>query len=130
MNIKIDYLADAIQEELSNYQEEITEQQKRAVDIVAKEVNETIKNHVTFTQRSGDYVKAFRVAKTYEDLHCKKKTWYVKDPEYRLTHLLENGHALPQGGRARAYPHIKYGEEIAEERMMELSEEGVKNAGH
>ena len=128
--ISIDGLADAIQAALSEYTEEITTAQKKAVDVVANEVNETIKEHVSFKQHSGDYVKSFRVAKTYEDLYCKKKTWYVKDPQYRLTHLLENGHAMPQGGRSKAYPHIKYGEEIAEQRMVELSEEAVKRAGH
>lgn len=128
--ISIDGLADAIKAELSEYTEEITTAQKKAVDVVANEVNKTIKEHISFKQHSGDYVKSFRVAKTYEDLYCRKKTWYVKEPQHRLTHLLENGHALPQGGRSKAYPHIKYGEEIAEQRMVELSEEAVERAGH
>lgn len=130
MSIPADDLAAAIQAELNAYSEEVTKGVKAAADQVAKEVNETIKEHVTFTERSGDYVKAFRTKKTYEDLNKKVNTWYVKDPEYRLTHLLENGHALPQGGRADAFPHIKYGQELAEKRMLELSEEAAKNAGH
>jgi len=116
--------------ELDFYSQEVTDEVKKAVDTVAKEVNETIREHVTFKERSGDYVKAFRTKKTYEDRSKKVDTWYVKDPEYRLTHLLENGHALPQGGRADAFPHIKYGQELAEKRMLELSEEAAKNAGH
>lgn len=128
--VPVDGLAEAIQAELGAYTEEVTKDVKDAVDQVAKEVNETIREHVTFTERSGDYVKAFRTKKTYEDRNKKVDTWYVKDPEYRLTHLLENGHALPQGGRADAFPHIKYGQELAERRMVELSEEAAKNAGH
>lgn len=115
---------------LTEYANDITTGFKKAVDIVGDEVNQTIKDHITFKQHSGDYVKSFRVAKTYEDVFGKKKTWYVKAPHYRLTHILENGHALRQGGRTRAFPHIKYGQEIAEARMTQLSGEAVKNAGH
>ena len=115
---------------LDDYGDDVTARQKRAVDTTAKEVNNTIKEHITFKQHTHDYVNAFRVAKTYESTFEKRKTWYVAAPYYRLTHLLENGHATESGGRTQAYPHIKYGQEIAEQRMMELSIEAAKNGGH
>ena len=37
---------------------------------------------------------------------------------YRLTHLLENGHALHQGGRAGAFPHIAPVAEMAEKELL------------
>ena len=47
---------------------------------------------------------------------------------YRLTHLLENGHETRDGGRTRAFPHIKPAEErvVAEyvRRVKEAIEQG------
>ena len=33
--------------------------------------------------------------------------WYVKAPDYRLTHLLVHGHATRDGGRTRANPFLQ-----------------------
>lgn len=125
---KISELAAAISKELESYSESITENVKDSVDTVAKEVNEEIKSHVTFKKRRGKYIKSFRVKKTFENKNKKVKTWYVANGEHRLSHLLEHGHALKNGGRAKAYPHIKYGAELAEKRMEELIEDGINNA--
>ena len=124
----VDEFVAALSKELSSYSEEITEGIKKAVDTVGNETNAEIKKHITFNQITGEYVKSFRVKKVYESKNRKIKTWYVANGHHRLTHLLEKGHALWQGGRAKAYPHIKYGEELAIKRMEELSMEVINNA--
>lgn len=49
----------------------------------------------------GDYAKGWRAKKV-------GNTWTVHNAtDYQLTHLLEKGHALRQGGRSPAIVHIK-----------------------
>jgi len=126
--ITIDNLADEILKELENYNENITDGIKDAVDVVSQEVNEEIKSHITFEQPTGKYVKAFKVKTIYDGKYNKGNTWYVSGNQYRLTHLLEKGHAKIGGGRVKAYPHIIYGEEIAQKRMEELAKEAIEGA--
>lgn len=128
--INIEELASEIAKSLEIYTEDVTNGVKKVVDKVGDEVNEEIKNHITFKQPTGKYVKAFRVKTSYEDKFNKRKTWHVANGQHRLTHLLENGHALRDGGRSEAYSHIKYGEELAQKRMEELVKEVIENAGH
>ncbi|URZ15800.1 HK97 gp10 family phage protein [Clostridium felsineum] len=128
-NVSINDLASTITSELQKYSREVTEGIKKSVDTVANETNKEIKRHIDFKQRTGKYVKAFRIKNAYENGYKKVNVWYVAGDQYRLTHLLEKGHALRTGGRTKAFPHIKYGEELAIKRMAELAEEAIKN-GH
>lgn len=122
-------LAAAIETELGQYSEKVTVKIAEAVETVAAEVNAEIKAHVTFDQPTGKYVKAFRIKKFNPSRYEHTVVWHVAPPHYRLTHLLEHGHALRNGGRARAFPHIIYGEQLAEKRLAELAEQAVQDAG-
>ena len=122
----IDDLVETMECQLADYTDEVTEQMKRGIDRTAKEVNETIKEHATFGG-SGKYKKSFAVKTSFEDKRNKRRTWYVKSPNYRLTHLLEKGHNVQPTGRARAFPHIEYGERHAEENLEKNIKEEIEN---
>lgn len=121
-----DGFAAALSETLREYNDKVIDRVDKAAETVAEETNEEIKRNITFRRRRGDrYVKAFRIKNTSDKLN-KSRTWHAAAPNYRLTHLLENGHAKRGGGRTQAYPHIKCGEELAKRRMLELVKEAVK----
>lgn len=50
----------------------------------------------------------------------------VYSTQYQLTHLLEHGHAMRQGGRARAIPHIAPANESAQIEFEYLIKEGLQ----
>lgn len=56
-----------------------------------------------------------------------KGIWYVKDPDYRLTHLLEHGHQLRNGGRVEGTHFVQKSlDEITDDYLKDL-EEAVKD---
>jgi hypothetical protein len=122
-------LAKQLSQALQEYTEDITESVKSGVDQVAKETDEEIRSHIIFQNRTGKYVKSFRITETEHSRYRKVKVWHVTNGRYRLTHLLENGHALRAGGRARAFPHIRYGEALARKRMEEIVTEAAAKGG-
>lgn len=124
MTVQPEDLASAIMQGLQEYADEITEKTKTAVDKVADETKAVIEQHADSKWKR--YRKASRLKNTYEDKFNRRKTWYVAAPYYRLTHLLEFGHATRNGGRTRAFPHIRYGEDWAQEHLPQEIEKAVK----
>lgn len=112
---------------LQNYFEEGEKAFFDAIDEAADKCNETVKQYLWKGHgiKRGRYIKKFRVQKEQIGLHRRKATWYVDAPEYRLTHLLENGH-LTRGGtsRTKEIKHIEHGQEIAEQVIDERATRG------
>lgn len=128
--IDIDQLSIAVMAELKAYAKVTHEQVEKAVVETAKEtVNELkITSPVGST---GDYSKSWKYKRDKEAKGRKRYNMivYSKKPDYRLTHLLEFGHAKRNGGRTKAFPHIKSAEETAIKRLENKILRGIEEAG-
>lgn len=122
MSVTVENLAEELDKLFNSFGDDVADILKKASKQTSKETNEVIKKCVEFENRTGGYVRNFATKKAEETRRSVTHTWYVKAPYYRLTHLLEYGHATRNGGRTRAYPHIGKGEEYAEKRMTDLIE--------
>ena len=64
------------------------------------------------------YNKGWKVTQTKTDLRYHKKATIHNATDYQLTHLLEKGHALKDGGRTQAFPHIAPVAEKCEDELI------------
>ena len=107
-SVRIDQLADAVMEGLEEYKNLVGPQVKEAVKKAANTVRDDIK--ATAPRKTGRYAGSWTTSKTKENSSSLTMTVYSPS-RYMLAHLLEFGHALRNGGRARAFPHIAPAEE-------------------
>lgn len=126
MSIPIDRFLEAVEDVLGDYADEVTDGVKDAVKSVAKDTVREVRKRSLVD--SGAYKKSWGQTTTRETpggivitIHNRK--------HYRLTHLLENGHALVGGGRTRAQPHIAPAEKAAEKELLRQVQVKIKGAG-
>ena len=118
--VQVDKLGDAIGEQLIEYANHTSEEIKKIVLDVADDVKKDIQ--ATAPIRKGKYAKSWRVKKVKENSNSINVVVH-SEKNYQLTHLLEFGHVLRNGGRSKAIPHIASAEqrgiENFEKRVME-----------
>ena len=114
MSIKIDDLAREVMKGLDEYADVTTEQVKKAVRKAGNTVRREIQENAP--KNTGDYAKSWAVKKVRESSHTLEVVVHSKN-RYQLTHLLEFGHCLRNGGRTRAMPHIAPAEEKGIEQL-------------
>ena len=112
--VSVDGLADAVMEGLEEYNKLATDKVKAAV----KKAGMTVRKEISSTapRRSGKYADSWRTKTTAESSTSMQVTVYSPS-RYMLAHLLEHGHALRNGGRARAFPHIAPAEVAGEKQL-------------
>ena len=113
----IDDLTAEVMQGLSEYAELTDKAMKKAVRKTATAVKNEISANAP--KKTGRYQKSWTAKKVKENSHTLEMTVHSKD-RYQLTHLLEKGHALRNGGRARAFPHIAPAEEHGAELLEDL----------
>ena len=134
--ISIDDLTDAIGERLTVYQSEtahkvlnVTKKTMRRFVKITKQTapRQTVNPKRKRTLRAGTFARAIRSTVEDNGITGSKGIWYVGGDEYRLTHLLVNGHQLRQGGRTKGDPFLENALESVADEYIKGIEEAVKN---
>lgn len=122
--VTVDELAEAIGKELGDYFDDITEDVKNAVEVTTRECVAEIKQRSP--KRTGAYRRSWTATEMFNRRGSIRFTVHNKK-HYRLTHLLEDGHAKKNGGRVEGTPHIAPAEQNAEKNLIKRIEEAIRN---
>lgn len=137
MDIKVnpEYLDQAIIDALNDWNSKVLQKVNYAVRDTAKDIAKMLhrggpyQSHPGGTYASGWEAK--RDPKGYRSSPFHSEVWTVwNKTDYRLTHLLEKGHALRRGGRTyghvKSFPHIAPMEDVAAQVLISRIEKNVK----
>lgn len=125
--ITVDQLSETINKTLDNYNRVVLNGTK---DEAKKAINQLVKD-TKATAPTGKRHKHYKNSITsrleWENSLGAEYMWYVKGSDYRLSHLLENGHALRNGERSKAYHFIENASNPIIESYVKAIEEVIKN---
>ena len=125
--ISIDTLSDAINQELTIYSREVTEKIKLEAKSSMKELVKQTKATAPVGKRRKHYRDNIKSRKVREDDRGAEYQWYVDGPDYRLSHLLEKGHATRDGGRVEGTHFIANASDPILAEFERKVEEAVRN---
>lgn len=121
--------AKVVSGQLHVYSAHVTSKTAGAVEQTAQEAADELKQ--TSPRRKGKgggaYARSWAVKKDRKSMFVSEAIVHNKN-HYQLTHLLEHGHATPDGtGRTKAYPHIEKAEKSANARLLRRVEEAIES---
>ena len=128
--IKADQLTSTIMEYLKEFEDVTTEACEKGVTETAKTALSELRSahppgsgvygswDSNTRDNSKGYNKGWRITQTKRDKEKHAKRIH-NATDYQLTHLLEKGHALRQGGRTAAFPHIAPVEQKCEIKLID-----------
>ena len=127
MSIPVEQLSEAIAKELTLYSDHVItgvkKEAKKSIDRLVKETKAT----APVGKRQKHYRDSIKSKKIAENNRSVSYLWYVDGSDYRLSHLLENGHALKNGGRTRGTHFIKNASDLILQEYISAVEEVIKN---
>lgn len=118
----------AIKEILEKYGDEVYDVLPEAIDDVSAKAVEKLRQVHTFAPNghpTGAYSQSWDRKQVYKT-RLKDSTVIYNEEHYRLTHLLEKGHAKRGGGRVPAYPHIYPVEQWANTELVKQVEQKLE----
>ncbi|MBV4423676.1 HK97 gp10 family phage protein [Clostridium tyrobutyricum] len=101
--IQVDQLANEMTDLIKQYTSDMSSKISMLVDETAEDVLDEVQ--ALAPKRTGKYAQGFKISKKDDYYKTKRIVWNKKD--YARVHLLEFGHALWQGGRSPAIPHLR-----------------------
>lgn len=126
-NVSIEGLADAIGEELTTYSRDVIQGVKKEARKSMTQLVKQTKATAPVGKRDGHYRDNITSRKESETATSVSYTWYVKGSDYRLSHLLEKGHASRNGGRVAGTGFIRNASEPILENYKKAVEEVIRN---
>lgn len=121
-------LTDAIFKELQDYHKDVSDKVFKVGKKAIKELERKTIDTAPIGKR-GEFRPHIASKSSRDRLDRMTHTWYVKAPEYRLTHLLVKGHKLWYGGETRPDPFLKNALEDVLDDYIEDVEKAIKNGG-
>lgn len=127
MSVSVDQLSEAISRELTLYNRNVIDgvkkQAKQSMDQLVKDTKAT----APVGNRKKHYRDSIKSKKVSENDRSVTYQWYVAGSDYRLSHLLENGHALRNGGRVAGTHFIKNASDPILQAYLDAVEEVIRN---
>lgn len=122
-SVKIDDMGKEIAKVFQEYGKATQETCIKAVKETCEETVRQLK--ATSPKDKGNYAKSWKYGPSPFKKDKAAKIIYNKE-HYRLTHILEKGYKLKNGGEYTAQPHIKPAAEEAEKIVLKKIKEGIK----
>lgn len=119
--VRIEQMASAIMEGLTEYANLATDDMKKAVKKAADLTRKEIQAHAP--KDTGAYAKSWVVKTVRESSNALEMVVHSRN-RYQLTHLLEFGHAKRGGGRVPGRAHIA----LAEAKAAQVLEEEIERS--
>lgn len=91
---------------LDNYHQDVLDKVDEASEKAVKSLVKKTKASAPVGARRS-FKKNIAGKQLEKTLNGSTYVWYVKAPDYRLTHLLVHGHAKVNGGRTKANPFLE-----------------------
>lgn len=132
--ISVDAMVSKISEELTGYQRYVID--KAMVEETEKAMKDLVQK-TKATAPVGKRTKHYRDSISSKVLHKRdtgygstyRELWYVKGSDYRLSHLLNNGHAKKNGGRVEGTKFITKATDEVETAYLENLKKAIENGG-
>lgn len=127
VTVSSDQLGEAINKDLKIYHKNVIDGVKQEAKKSMAQLVKQTKATAPVGRRKKHYRDSIKSKKTAEDDLSVTYTWYVDGPDYRLSHLLENGHALRDGGRVEGTHFIKNATDPILLQYMQAIKEVIEN---